>query len=386
MEKEQQEALLRWRLILGEESQEALSGMGAMPLREEDLLLDQTLETIYGSFSQEGSAQGAGLGGSRPQLSKWMKDIRSLFDQDLVKIIQQDAIEKRGWKQLLMEPELLDSLEPDIELAGMLLTLKDMVPTKSKEHARRYIEKIVEQINASLNQDIQRSITAALHKKEHSPIPNATSIDFPYTIRKNLKHYSQELQTIIPEKVYFFEHKEKTNHWHVILDIDQSGSMSSSMMYSSITACILASMRAIKTSIVAFDTNIMDLSDLCEDPIELLYGFQLGGGTDIHKSIRYCESLIEEPSKTILFLISDLEEGGNHAGLLHRLQTLKEAGVSVVSLLAIQDGGKPYYSADMAQRIANLEIPCFACTPQKLPELLFAVFQKQDLTKFSSSN
>lgn len=380
---EQKEKLLRWRLILGEATQQKFESMDpSFAMSSHDLMLDAALQAIYGGNGEEESIHGAGMGASNPKISKWMKDIRTLFDPSLVKIIQQDAIEKKGWKQLLMEPELLDELEADLEMAALLLTLKDMIPSKSKDSARAYIERIVAMINEQIAQDIRRSVTAAIHKKEHSPLPSASAIDFPYTIRKNIRHYSPELETIIPSKVYFFDRKEKSNHWHVILDIDQSGSMSGSIMYSSVTACILASMNAVKTSVVAFDTTIMDLSDLCNDPIDLLYGFQLGGGTDIHKSVKYCEQLIEEPSKTVFFLISDLEEGGNHAGLLHRLQMMQESGVIVVSLLAIQDKGKPYYSKDMAQKIANLGIPCFACTPARLPELLYAVFQKQDLSQF----
>lgn len=380
---EQNKELTRWRMILGEDTQQDFESMQeGFSLTDRDIMMDTALAAIYGGEGSQNQMGGAGKGASSPHITKWMKDVRTLFDPELVKVIQQDAIERKGWKQLLMEPELLEQLEPDIEMASMLLTLKDMIPSKSKDQARAYIQKIVDIINNQISSDLKRSVHAALQKKEHSPLPSAAAIDFPYTIRKNLKHYSSDLQTIIPERVYFFDRKQKSNHWHVILDIDQSGSMSSSIMYSSVTACILASMNAVKTNVVAFDTTIMDLSDLCNDPVDLLYGFQLGGGTDIHKSVKYCEQLIEEPDKTIFFLISDLEEGGNHAGLLHRLQDIKDSGVLVVCLLAIQDGGKPYYSQDMAQKVANLGIPCFACAPEKLPELLHAVLQKQDLSQF----
>ena len=377
-----QQKLTRWRLILGAQTESEFQKLDPdFKLDRRGLALDAALAAVYGGIG-EAAGGGAGLGPSHPQITKWLKDIRSLFDPDLVKVIQQDAIERKGWKQLLMEPELLEQLEPDLEMASVLLTLKDLIPAKSKDQARAYIRKIVELINRQLASQLQRCVHAALAKQEHSPLPSAAAIDFPYTVRKNLKHYSPALQTIVPERVYFFDRKQRSNRWHVILDIDQSGSMSSSILYSSVTACILASMNAVRTHVVAFDTTIVDLSELCSDPVELLYGFQLGGGTDIHKSVKYCEQLIEEPNKTIFFLISDLDEGGNHAGLLHRLQAMKESGVTVICLLAIQDGGKPYYSQDMAQRVANLAIPCFACTPQRLPELLQAVFQKQDLARF----
>ena len=154
------------------------------------------------------------------------------------------------------------------------------------------------------------------------------------------------------------------------------------MIYSSIISCILASMSSIKTRIVAFDTNIVDLTEKSEDPVDLLFGFQLGGGTDINKSIAYCEQFIENPSKTLFFLISDLEEGGNRAAFLRKMEDLKSSGVTVVSLLALADGGRPYYDSQMAQKIAGLGIPCFACSPQMLPTLLEKALKGQSLEGF----
>ena len=303
-------------------------------------------------------------------ISKWLGDLRSLFDPETVAVVQNDAIERKGLKQLLLEPELLDGLEPDLNMASTLLMLKDQIPKKSKESARNFIRKIVEEIDKLLADDMRRAVTAALDRRAHSPLPSASALDFPYTIRRNLKNYNTQLKTIIPERVWFFDRTSRINRWHVILDIDQSGSMGQSIIYSSIMACILASMSAVKTSVVAFDTQIMDLTPLCEDPVDLLFGFQMGGGTDIAKSIAYCQELVESPAKTLFFLISDLDEGGNRAALLRRLEELKGSGVTVAVLLAIADGGKPYYDAQTAQRIAAMNIPCFACAPETLPQLL----------------
>ena len=188
----------------------------------------------------------------------------------------------------------------------------------------------------------------------------------------------------MPERVWFFDRSSRTNRWHIILDIDQSGSMGPSIFYSSVMACILASMTAVRTHVVAFDTQIMDLTPLCADPVDPLFGFQMGGGTDIARSVAYCQGLVEEPAKTIFFLISDLEEGGNRAALLRRLEELKASGVTVVVLLAIADGGKPRYDVQTAQRIAGMDIPCFACAPDRLPELLERVLRGQDLAAFAA--
>lgn len=380
----QNEQLARWRLILGDETQKDFSGMGMPELSKEQMLMDEALSEIYGTSGEGGQGgRGAGKGPSAPHISKWLGDIRSLFDPDMVAVVQNDAIERRGLKQLLLEPELLDNLEPDLNMASTLLMLKDQIPKKSKESARKFIQKIVEAINRKMETQMRRAVTAALNKKEHSPLPSASAIDFRYTIARNLRNYNPTLGTIIPERVYFFDRASKVNRWHVILDIDQSGSMGESIIYSSIMACILASMASVKTNVVAFDTQIMDLTDLCQDPVDLLFGFQMGGGTDIAKSLGYCRKYVESPDKTLFFLISDLDEGGNRAGLLNHLREMKESGVTVIVLLAVADGGRPYYDEKTAKRIAEMDIPCFACTPEKLPELIERAFKKYDLTEFA---
>lgn len=379
------EKMKRWRLILGEDSSARFSQMnsGPLDLTSDQQKMDQALAAIYGG-GPGGFGRGAGHGPSNPQISRWLGDVRTLFDKDLVTIVQGDAMERCGLKQLLFEPELLDNLEPDLSLASAILTLKDQVPKRSKESVRAFIAKIVEQINRLLENDIRRAVSAAVNRRRHSPIPSAAAMDFPLTIRRNLKNYNPTLKTIVPEKFYFFDRTTTcaANRWTVILDVDQSGSMGESVIYSSIMSCILASMASIQTRIVAFDTAVVDLTEKSDDPVDLLFGFQLGGGTDIDKSVAYCQQFITNPAKTLFFLITDLEEGGNRAALLRRLREIRESGVTAVCLLAIADGGKPYYDAQMAQRVAGLGIPCFACNPTLLPQLLERAFRGQDLAAF----
>ncbi|MCI8933389.1 MAG: VWA domain-containing protein [Clostridiaceae bacterium] len=385
----EQEMMSRWRLILGSETQDSFSGMGGGPLSAEQLSMDAALAAIYGGPGEglgSDGGRGAGKGPSSPHISKWLGDLRSLFDPEIVAVVQNDAVERKGLKQLLLEPELLEGLEPDLNLASTLLALKDQIPKRSKESARKFIRKIVEEINKMLENDVRRAVTAALNRRAHSPLPSAAAIDFRYTIRRNLQNYNEELQSIIPERVWFFDRSSKINRWHVILDIDQSGSMGQSIIYSSVMACVLASMSAVKTSVVAFDTQIMDLTPLCEDPVDLLFGFQMGGGTDIAKSIAYCQGLMESPAKTLFFLISDLDEGGNRAALLRRLEEIKSSGATVIVLLAVADGGKPYYDATTAQRVADMGIPCFACPPDQLPTLLERALKGQGLEELAAQS
>ncbi|MCR5121047.1 MAG: VWA domain-containing protein [Ruminococcus sp.] len=379
--------LKRWRLILGEDSQQRLSGAagGGMELSEEELLMDSALSQIYGGNSRdENGGANAGHGPSSPKLTKWLGDLRALFSPMEIRVIQNDAIERRGLKQLLFEPEMLDSLEPDISTASLLLMLKDQIPAKAKDNARVYIAKIVEQINKLLADDLKRSVTSSLNKREHSPIPSAAALDHKMTIRRNLKHFDRKRRRLLPEHFYFFDHAQRSGSRTVILDIDQSGSMAQSAIYSSIMGCILASISSLKTHVIAFDTSVNDLTEKCSDPVDLLYGIQLGGGTDINKSIAYCEELVTEPAKTTLFLVTDLYEGGNRAQLERRLETLKSNGVNVIILLAIADSGKPCYDSELANRLAGMDIPCFACPPERLPELLAAALQKHSLKRFES--
>ncbi len=377
----------RWRLILGQESKNRFEKMDMPALSEEQLLMDSALASIYNKSGEGGFGANGGKGPSNPQISRWLGDVRTLFDKEIVKVIQNDAMTRCGLKQLIFEPEILENVEPDISLASAILTLKEMIPDRSKESVRAFIKKIVDDINKLLEQDIRRAVTAAVNKREHSPIPSASALDYKMTIRRNLKHYSPELKTIVPEHFYFFERAASSaaKKWTIILDIDQSGSMGESVIFSSVVSCILASMNSVKTRVVAFDTNVADLTDKCSDPVDLLYGFQLGGGTDIDKSVAYCEQFIEEPKKTLFFLISDLYEGGNRAALIRRMEEMKASGVTVVSLLAVADGGAPFYDESVANKLAKLGIPCFACNPQKLPELLGLVLKGRDIAEFSKT-
>ncbi|HBI85428.1 MAG TPA: hypothetical protein DDX71_03945 [Ruminococcus sp.] len=368
---ENADMLRRWRLILGQSAEKQLDSFGGVTLSAEDLLMDSALSQIYGDAGSEGTASlTAGKGKGSLHLTRWLGDLRALFSPMQVQIIQRDAIERRGMRELLFEPEMLNALEPDIATASLLLMLKDQIPQRAKENARIYIQKIVERINRMLEDDLRRSVTAALNRRAHSPLPSAAALDFKLTMRRNLKNYDRQSQTILPEKFYFYERAARSGSRTVILDVDQSGSMGESVIYASVMGCILASIRALRTHIIAFNTEVHDLTETCSDPVDLLYGIQLGGGTDINKSIAYCEGLISEPTKTTLFLITDLCEGGNRAQLERRLVSLYDSGVRVTVLLSISDSGAPCYDASFAERLAAYGIPCFACPPEKLPDLL----------------
>ena len=381
------EKMKRWRLILGNSVQDKLDGMSSdFSLGERGLIMDNALAAIYDETSSKNVSGGrsAGLGSSAPNLAKWLTDIRGLFPEDVVSVIQADAIERKGLKQLLLEPETLKNIKPDISMVGTLLALKGQIPENAKESARKLIQAVVDDIMDRLESDIRRAVTGAIHKNGHTPIPNLPGMDWKRVIEKNLKNYDRERKRIIPDRFYFFERTSKSKQWKVILDIDQSGSMADSIIYSSVMSSIFASMPVLDTKVVAFDTNVVDLTEACyQDPVDMLFGIQLGGGTDINKSVEYCSKFVEEPSKTMFILISDLYEGGVEAGLLKKLTALHESGVKLLVLVALSDRGVPAYDERLAKKIANIGIPCFGCTPDRLPELIEGALKGFDLMELS---
>lgn len=385
MDNNQNQNMTRWRLILGADSR----ALGNVELTEQQSIMDAALAAIYDGNTSQGESGGkkGGLGPSAPNLAKWLTDVRTFFPEDVVSVIQSDAIERKGLTKLLFEPETLKNVKPDISMVSTLMALKGQIPEKSKETARQLVREVVDEIMKRMEQDLRRAVTGALNKKAHSPISNFASTDWKRTINRNLKNYDTKTKRLIPEKFYFFERSQKQKNWTVILDIDQSGSMADSIIYSSVMGSIFASMPALDTHVVAFDTQVTDLTELCrQDPVDMLFGVQLGGGTDINKSVAYCQELIENPRKTMFILISDLYEGGVRAGLLRRLSQMHADGVKVITLLALSDSGRPDYDANLGKEISKLGIACFACTPDRLPELVEAALKGLDLTKFGQKD
>jgi hypothetical protein len=204
--------------------------------------------------------------------------------------------------------------------------------------------------------------------------------DLQRGIGRNLKNYQPSLGTIVPEKVYFYSRAQRSNNWTVIVCMDQSGSMAESVVYGSVTGSIFASLPALNTRVVAFDTEVVDLTEQCgNDPVDMIFGVQLGGGADINKAVAYCEKFITDPAQTIFFLISDLIEGGNQAQLIRRMKEMVESGVRTICLLALSDSGIPTYDERVANKLSESGVPCFGCTPNKLPELIEGVLKKHDL-------
>lgn len=378
----------RWRLILGRAADEPLSRMAGREglLSGHEVDVDRALEQLYSSPTDGAGSQprGASLDASAPKLAQWLGDIRQYFNHDSVAIIQKDAIERHGLTQLLFEPETLGHVTPNIEMVGTLLSLKNMIPDRAKEAARTIVRAVVEEIKKRLHGAIEQAVRGGMNRTQHAPFPSLANLDWHRTIRRNLKNYHAERQTIVPSQIDFYARQQRRKEWHVIVCMDQSGSMTESVVYGGVTGAIFASLPALETHVVAFDTEVVDLTPHCHDPVDLLFGVQLGGGTDINRALAYCQSLITRPERTLLILISDLYEGGNKTELLRRVDTLTRSGVRMVTLLALSDSGVPSHDGELAQKFAACNVPCFGCTPQRLPALMEGALKHQDLFQLAA--
>ena len=394
-----QEQLARWRLILGKDSQESMAEMSAegCGLSAEQMEMDEALEAIYASDSDQeirrdewetstkGRPHGAVKGRSMPRVARWLDQIRNFFPKDVVVLLQQDAIERRGMKELLFEPEIMAKVEPSVDLASAVLELKNLVPEKAKDAARDLVRRVVEELRRRLESRFAQAIRGSLDRSQHSPFRSLPNLDWTRTIRRNLKNYNKSLKTIIPEDISFFRRQQRQNEWNVIIAMDQSGSMATSLIYGGIMGAILASMPAVETHVVAFNhEEVVDLTEHCVDPVDLLFGVQLGGAEDYWKASCYCERFMHTPAKTLYIVIGDLyDTSPNENRFVKKMEFLLESGVRAVTLLAISDQGQPSFNTNLAEKLAKLGMPCFGCTPDRLPDLLGAVLKGSDLQQFA---
>ena len=369
--------LRRWRLVLGEQG-----GLGGPPLTGRDAGMDAALAALYDSASggpRSGARRSAGLGGSAPRVARWLGDIRAYFPSTVVEVMQRDAVDRLNLAQLLLEPELLGAVEPNVHLVGTLLSLNRVMPESTMATARLVVARVVEQIERRIAGATTSAVTGALTRATRTHRPKLRDIDWNATIRANLATYLPEHRTIVPEKLVGASRGRHAVARDVVLAIDQSGSMAESVVFASVFGAVLASMRSLRTRLVVFDTEVVDLSDLLTDPVAVLFGTQLGGGTDINRALAYCQGLITRPADTLFVLVSDLYEGGVRDEMLKRVVAMTSAGVQVVVLLALSDSGAPSFDRDNAAALAALGVPAFACTPDAFPDLLAVALAKGDV-------
>ncbi len=380
------ESLRRWRMVLGGEAAEPTG----VTLEGDEARMDQALEALYGAGGAGGRGEArfgrrsAGLGASAPQVARWLGDIRRFFPSTVVQVMQQDAIERLDLTRLLLEPEMLEAVEPDVHLVGTLLSLNRVMPERARESARGVVRTVVREVERRLAQRTRSAIGGALDRAARTTRPRRLAdVDWNRTIRANLRHYQPSHGTVVPDRLIGYGRRRQAVQRDVVLCVDQSGSMAASVVYAGVFGAVLASMPSLRTSLVVFDTAVVDLTDQLHDPVEVLFGTQLGGGTDINRAIAYCQRIVTRPAGTIFVLISDLYEGGIREEMLGRVGALTAAGAQVIVLLALSDDGAPSYDHDNAAALAALGVPAFACTPDAFPDLMAAAVERRDLAEWA---
>ena len=352
----------------GSEAAAAPSSQPGAGLRGDDRRIDAALGALYdrGEQGTRGTGRAGGLSRSKPSVMRWLGDIRRYFPTPVVQILQRDAVERLDLRQLLLEPELLQSVEPDIHLVTLLVELNRHLPDETRATARQVIAKVLADLERRLSDHTRQAVRGALSRSARTRRPRPGDIDWPTTITANLRHWIPEHRTIVPERLVGHGRRQRSLARDVIIAVDQSGSMADSVVYASLFGGVLAQLPAF----VAFDTAITDLTAYLHDPVEVLFGVQLGGGTDIANALTYCQRLIERPRETVLFLVSDLYEGGNAAVMRGRVRELVESGVKVIVLLALSDEGTPAHDHDHASALVALGATVLSSTPDEFPAVL----------------
>lgn len=371
----------RWRLALGDKPAQD-SGLGAT-----DQAIDRALAALYsddaGSQLRRRSSRG-GSENSAPNVARWLGDIRQYFPASVVQVMQKDALQRLQLHEMLLQPEMLEAVQPDVHLVATLVSLNRVIPEATRESARMVVRKVVDALLQKLEEPMRASIRGALNRAERNRRPRYSEIDWHRTIRANLRHWQPDYRSIIPHNRIGHGRKSRRTQREIILCIDQSGSMAASVVYSSIFAAVMASLPAVSTRMVVFDTAVVDMSEHLQDPVDILFGVQLGGGTDINQAVAYCQSLIRDPANTILVLISDLIEGGVAKNLLQRSAEIVASGTQFITLLALSDEGAPIYDRELAASMAALGVPSFACTPDHFPDLMAAAIHRQDINLWAA--
>ncbi|RLE22110.1 MAG: hypothetical protein DRJ50_08180 [Actinobacteria bacterium] len=351
---------------------------GQHGLRGDDARIDVALGALYDNQGgqgdrgrpRSGSKRGGGLGRSKPGVVRWLGDIRRYFPTPVVQILQRDAVDRLDLRQMLLEPELLQSVEPDIHLVTLLVELNRFLPDETRATARQVIATVLADLERRLTDQTRQAVRGALARSARTRRPRPGDIDWPTTITANLRHWLPEQRTIVPERLIGHGRRQRSLARDVIIAVDQSGSMADSVVYASLFGGVLAQLPTLRTRFVAFDTAVTDLTPFLHDPVEVLFGVQLGGGTDIANALTYCQQLIERPRQSVLFLISDLFEGGNSELMRRRVGELASSGVEVVVLLALSDEGTPVHDHDHAAALSALGATVMSTTPDEFPAVL----------------
>lgn len=372
------ERLRRWRLVLGG----ADDGVGVQ-MTGADARIDLALGAVYDVPVRSEHPRGAtrdrsragGLGRSTPAVARWLGDIRRTFPTDVVHILQRDAIDRLQLRQLLLEPEMLAAVEPDVHLAALVVELSRHLPDDSREIARSLVARVVGDLSERFEQRVRTSVRGALSRSQRTRRPRPGDVDWQRTVMANLRTWSPERRTVVPERLVGHARRDRALARDVIIAVDQSGSMGESIVHAALFAAVLASIPALHTQLFAFDTNVVDLTAVARDPIEVLFGVQLGGGTDLTAALTVCTTAVTRPADTVVVLVTDLYDGGDPDRTVETAARLTAAGVTVVVLVALADDGAPVYDHAMAARLADVGVTSLACSPEHFADVMAAALE-----------
>jgi uncharacterized protein with von Willebrand factor type A (vWA) domain len=361
--------LERWRLVLGRFGKSRLPGAQSDQHRRMEAALDYLYSREYrgrGLREGDGAAQTGGDEASQFTIPTWLSEVRELFPRETSEIIEKHALDRYELTELVTDAETLAKLQPNMELLKTLLSFRGHLKGEVLDQARRIIRHVVEEIRKRWETEVRQALSGRLNRFRHSPLKAAQNFDWRTTLRRNLKHYDPQLRAVVLHEQKFFARDTRHLPWDVILCVDQSGSMAESLIHSAVMAGIFASLPSLRVKLVAFDTSVVDLTEHAADPVEVLMSVQLGGGTDIAGALGYCETLIEQPRRTVFVLVSDFIEGGSASNLLATVKRLKEAGVTLLGLAALNADALPVHDPQMAQRLADAGMDVAALTPKQL--------------------
>ncbi|MFE4464703.1 VWA domain-containing protein [Oerskovia sp. NPDC056781] len=371
---EELEAARRWRLVLGRYAAQEL------PQDPSDAGVERALQYLYDrEYVERGHRLGKGPGGrggggsldpSALKALDWLGQARTLFPRETFERMQVDAVSRYQLTDLLADPEAAEALEPSRELATALLQVRGRLDERAAAGLRTVIARVVEDIVRRLRPQFATALTGRKDRSRRSMHKVSQNFDGKRTLAANLSRYDPESGRLVVQDVRFVSRARRTLTWEVVLLVDQSGSMAASLLYSAVCAGIMSALPGITVRLAVFDTNVVDLSHLAHDPVAVLLTAQLGGGTDIAKAVRYAEQQVTNPSRTVVVLVSDFEEGGSVTQLLAGVRRLAESGVRMLGLAALDEAAEPVYDHGTARRLAECGMHVAALTPDRFAEWL----------------
>ncbi len=371
------EALARWRLVLGRFA-EARLGDPSAGGRSDYGRMDRALDYLYGREYAARGVRGPGdrHGGTGPTaltVPDWLRDVRDLFPRETVEVLERHALGRYGMTELVTDPEVLRKAEPSYELLKAVLTFRHLMSPKVLDVARELVRKVVAELREKLAREVRPVLWGRPNRHRRGGPRVARNLDWHRTIRANLKHFDAQKQRLVVRDLHFASRVQHHLPWHVIMAVDCSGSMLDSVIHSAVMAGIFRALPAVRVSLIAFDTAVVDLSDQVDDPVAVLMSVQLGGGTDIAGALGYCESLVRSPRRTVVVLVTDFCEGGSPVGLIAAIRRLRESGARVLGLAALDASAEPSYDRQMAQGCVDAGAEVAALTPRRLAEWMATV-------------